>query len=86
MRYNPPYPITSVIMHVLAGLVAGAINGLLGIYGLAIALFIYLQFFLYEWVEEQKLRDEMFYELREFAAGYIAGLIACLAIRALGIL
>jgi len=60
----------SVLCHVLHGLVAGAswfISPFLSV-------FLFLQFFLYEWVEETKIKDEMFYELREWAFGFIIGM------------
>jgi hypothetical protein len=36
---------------------------------------IIVLFLIYEWVEESKVRDEMYYEVREFLTGYSAGLL-----------
>jgi len=70
----------SILCHVLHGLAAGFL-ALKGWLGLAVSFFLYAQFFLYEFVEETKIRDEMFHELREWSFGFIAGLVLSLCAR-----
>jgi len=67
----------SIICHVLHGLIAGFLAPKSWL-GLAISLFLYIQFFVYEHVEETKIRDEMFFELREWSLGFIVGLLTSL--------
>ena len=83
MKYNAPYHWFSVFCHVALGLLAGVLAGLLKWFGFALAAFIYVMFFLYEYFEERKVMDEMFYELREFTAGFCVGLIGSLIFSAL---
>jgi hypothetical protein len=54
----------------MAGLMAS-----LGWLGYAISLFLFVQFFVYEYVEETKIHDEMFHELREWTFSFVAGLV-----------
>lgn len=70
-----PCNFISIISHILFGFLAGFMTGFFGWFGLAIAIFIYIQFLLYEYFEETKIKDEMYYELREFAIGFSVGLI-----------
>ncbi|MFQ6011671.1 MAG: hypothetical protein ACE5KG_05820 [Nitrososphaerales archaeon] len=43
-------------------------------------MFLYLTFFVYEWVEQQKAKDEMYHEMKEWAFGFVVGMIAWYAI------
>lgn len=43
-------------------------------HGLLIAFFLFLQFMIYEYVEETKIRDELYFEVQEWALGYAVGL------------
>jgi NhaP-type Na+/H+ and K+/H+ antiporter len=61
----------SVFCHVSFGI----ISGFFGLVNLPLSVFLYLQFLMYEFVEESKLKDELFYELREFSLGYLLGLL-----------
>lgn len=54
-------------VHVLHGFLAGLVAMLWSIW---LALFLYVQFVLYEMVEETKVRDEMYRELKEWAMGF----------------
>jgi hypothetical protein len=69
----------SILCHVFHGLAAGFLAPK-GWLGLAISLFLYAQFFAYEYVEESKIRDEMFHELREWSFGFIIGLVLGLCV------
>jgi len=69
----------SILCHVLHGLAAGFLAPK-GWLGLAVSLFLYAQFFAYEYVEETKIRDEMFHELREWSFGFIIGLVLGLCV------
>lgn len=52
----------------------GAIAGALWFLSWGLSVFLFAQFVLYEYVEETKIRDEMFFELREWAFGFVGGL------------
>jgi len=80
LAYNAPYHWFSVFCHVALGLLAGVLAGLFKWFGLAVAVFIFAMFFLYEYFEERKVQDEMFYELREFVLGFCVGLILSLVV------
>jgi len=80
LKYSAPYHPFFVVVHIVFGMIAGLITGILGWFGFAVGIFLYIQFFLYELFEEQKTGDEMFYQLREFTAGYTVGLILGLII------
>jgi hypothetical protein len=69
----------SILCHVLHGLTAGFLAPK-GWLGLVVSLFLYAQFFAYEYVEESKIRDEMFHELREWSFGFIIGLVLGLCV------
>jgi hypothetical protein len=69
----------SVLGHILHGLIAGFIT-LKGWLGFAVSLFLFTQFFVYEYLEETKLKDEMFHELREWSLGFIIGLVISLCV------
>jgi len=69
----------SILCHIFHGLAAGFLAPK-GWLGLATSLFLYAQFFLYEFVEESKIRDEMFHELREWSFGFIIGLVLGLCV------
>lgn len=52
----------------------GFVAGIVAIFwSLWLAVFLYVQFLLYEAVEETKVRDEMYLELKEWATGFILG-------------
>jgi hypothetical protein len=80
LAYNAPYNWFSVFCHIALGLLAGVLAGLFKWFGLALAVFIFVMFFLYEYFEERKIQDEMFYELREFVLGFCVGLILSLVL------
>jgi Na+/H+ antiporter NhaD/arsenite permease-like protein len=63
------------IIHVLHGAVAGFLWWI----DWRVSLFLFLQFFLYEYFEESKIKDEMYYELREWATGFVIALLIVLA-------
>jgi hypothetical protein len=69
----------STLSHVLHGLIAGFIT-LKGWLSFAISLFLFTQFFIYEYLEETKLKDEMFHELREWSFGFVVGLVVSLCV------
>ena len=69
----------SILCHILHGLAAGFLVPR-GWLGYAISLFLFVQFFVYEYVEESKIRDEMFHELREWSFGFIIGLVLGLCV------
>jgi len=60
----------SVGSHVALGLYAG----IFAYVHVIPSLVIVALFLIYEWVEETKIRDEMYYEVREFVLGYVVGL------------
>ncbi len=66
----------SQVAHVAHGAVAGFLWWL----DWRASLFLFLQFFLYEFFEESKIKDEMYYELREWAAGFVIALLLVLAL------
>ncbi|MEM2424314.1 MAG: hypothetical protein QXO15_00960 [Nitrososphaerota archaeon] len=69
--------ILNTISHVTHGFLAGFISIYLS-HGLLIALFLFTQFLIYEYIEENKLKDEMFNELREWSFGFCTGIITAL--------
>ena len=56
----------------------GFISGFIWFIDKYLAIFLYIQFFLYELVEEEKKHDQMYIELREFTAGFVIGMIVFL--------
>jgi hypothetical protein len=58
----------------------GAVAGFLWWIDWRVSLFLYLQFFLYEFFEESKIKDEMYYELKEWATGFVITLLLVLAL------
>ena len=71
-----PYPL-SAFFHALHGLIT-AYSWLYISPGLA--LFMWLQFILYEAVEAWKINDKMFLELREWTAGFSIGVIVMMIV------
>jgi hypothetical protein len=69
----------SILSHILHGLIAGVLAPR-GWLGYAISLFLFVQFFVYELVEESKIQDEMFHELKEWSFGFIIGLVISLCV------
>ena len=61
------------IAHLAIGLIAGLAWFSKG--GPALAIFIAFLFFLYEFVEESKVGDELYHEIKEFTAGFVGGAI-----------
>jgi hypothetical protein len=61
------------ICHVMHGFIAGFTTGMLEWFGLAVAIFMFIQFTLYETVEEKRIQDELYKELKEWSLGYVAG-------------
>ena len=65
----------SVLCHVLHGLIAG----IAWFFNPFLSVFLFAQFLLYEFVEETKIKDEMYYELREWSFGFIIGIfVSCI--------
>lgn len=60
------------VIHFAHGILSGALFWTSWI----VSVFLYGQFFLYEYVEESKIKDEMYAELREWSAGFVIGLLA----------
>jgi hypothetical protein len=69
----------SQVVHVLHGLTAG----FLWFVDWKVSLFLFLQFFAYEYVEETKVKDEMYHELREWSAGFAVALVTVLLVKSL---
>jgi hypothetical protein len=63
----------------IAHIAHGAAAGFLWWLDWRVSLFLFLQFFLYEFFEESKIKDEMYYELKEWAMGFIIALLLVLA-------
>lgn len=63
---------TTQLAHFFHGFLAGVLALL---WSLWVALFLYVQFVLYELVEETKVRDEMYRELKEWSFGFAIGLV-----------
>ena len=61
---------------VLAHISHGALAGFLWWIDFRLSLFLFLQFFLYEYFEESKIKDELYHELKEWALGFILGLMS----------
>ena len=40
-----------------------------------LSIFMFVQFLLYEFVEESKVRDEMYREIKEWATGFVVGVL-----------
>ena len=60
--------------------VAGYIAGFLWFIDHLLSVFLYVQFLAYEYVEEEKVHDQMYYELREFTAGFVLGFLSYMVI------
>jgi hypothetical protein len=69
----------SQVVHVLHGLAAG----FLWWFDWKVSLFLFLQFFAYEYVEETKVKDEMYHELKEWSSGFAVALITMLLVKSL---
>ena len=67
----------SQIVHVLHGMLAGFVFYLSAL----ASIFLYIQFILYEYFEETKVRDEMYRELKEWSSGFAVGFLVSLIIR-----
>jgi hypothetical protein len=61
----------SLATHIALGFYAGSMTYI----SFPASVVIIVLFLIYEWVEESKVRDEMYYEVREFLTGYSAGLL-----------
>jgi len=61
----------AVLAHYLHGFIAGMFWWICP----WLSAFLYVQFFLYELVEETKLKDEMYRELKEWAVGFLIGVL-----------
>jgi hypothetical protein len=59
-----------IIYHIFHGFLSGLTTVLLGWFGLAVSIFLFIQFILYEIAEERKIQDELYKELREWTLGY----------------
>ena len=69
----------SQVVHVLHGLT----SGFLWWVDWRVSLFLFLQFFAYEYFEETKVKDEMYHELREWSAGFAVALVMMLLVKSL---
>ena len=69
----------SQVAHFLHGAIAGALWWV----DWKVSLFLFLQFFAYEWVEESKVKDEMYHELQEWALGFATFLSLVLLVKIL---
>jgi len=66
----------SQLAHVLHGFLAGFIFTL----DWRVSLFLFVQFLLYEWVEESKIKDELYHEIKEWSIGFALGYLTWLTI------
>jgi hypothetical protein len=64
------------LIHFAHGLLAGFVF----FFSWILSVFLFIQFFVYEYFEESKIKDEMYYELREWSAGFACGLGLYLAL------
>jgi len=64
----------------LAHIAHGALAGFLWWLDWRVSLFLFLQFFLYEYFEETKVKDELYHELKEWAFGFAIALLAVLLV------
>jgi hypothetical protein len=69
----------SQVVHVLHGLT----SGFLWWVDWRVSLFLFLQFFAYEYFEETKVKDEMYHELKEWASGFAVALVTMLLVKSL---
>jgi hypothetical protein len=77
---SPWYRLISRVVHVILGFFVG-----LHILSHPVAaLTLTALFLIYEYVEETKVLDEMYLEVKEFTGGYLIGLSIVLILRALG--
>jgi hypothetical protein len=67
-------------IHVILGIIAGLLIVDLPVAALTLTVL----FLIYEYVEETKVLDEMYLEVKEFTGGYLIGLSIVLILRALG--
>ncbi len=51
----------------------GFLSGFFWFIDRSYSVFLYILFVMYEYVEEEKIHDEMYKELKEFAIGFVAG-------------
>ena len=66
----------SQLVHISHGFLAGFIFTL----DWRVSLFLFAQFVLYEFVEESKIKDELYHEIKEWSIGFALGYLAWLAI------
>jgi hypothetical protein len=69
------------LVHYLHSLLAGVLS----VDFIAVSIFLFVQFFAYEFFEETKVKDEMYHELREWSTGYVVGLALILLLRMVGV-
>jgi hypothetical protein len=69
----------SQVVHVLHGLT----SGFLWWVDWRVSLFLFLQFFVYEYFEETKVKDEMYRELKEWSSGFAVALVTVLLVKSL---
>jgi len=62
----------------LVHLFFGFLSGFFWFIDRSYSIFLYILFFSYEYVEEVKVKDEMYKELKEFTIGFTAGSITYL--------
>jgi len=67
----------SSIVHFFTGL----ISSLLWFFDWKLSVFIYIQFLVYELVEERKIVDTMYRELLEYFVGFVLGVLVMLYAR-----
>lgn len=66
--------IVDVLSHYLHGSLAGFITGHFRWFGLAVSVFLFVQFISYEISEEMKIMDELYLELKEWSMGFALAL------------
>jgi hypothetical protein len=74
-----------ILCHILHGVLAGLVTVLFNWFGLAVSIFLFIQFISYEMAEERKIQDELYLELKEWTLGYatvlaIGVILKCISI------
>jgi len=75
-----------ILCHILHGILAGFTTVLFNWFGLAVAVFLFIQFASYEMAEERKIQDELYMELKEWSIGYATAFTIGVVLKCTGIL
>ena len=75
-----------ILCHILHGILAGFTTALFNWLGLAVAVFLFIQFTAYEMAEERKIQDELYMELKEWSIGYAISFTIGVVLKCVGIL